>query len=96
LALRSVITAGVHKASSVKLAEATKIIENTSDLNIALVSKVSLIFQRIGIDMLAVLTCANSKVINVIRELERWAGWCTCTIRWPRLGTSTASTWCRA
>jgi UDP-N-acetyl-D-glucosamine/UDP-N-acetyl-D-galactosamine dehydrogenase len=58
----SVITAGVYKASSIKVAEAAKVIENTQrDLNIALVNELSLIFQRIGIDTLEVLQAAGTK-----------------------------------
>ena len=52
----SVITAGVHKASSIKVAEAAKVIENTQrDLNIALMNELAIIFDRIGIDTLEVL-----------------------------------------
>ncbi|MDZ7594450.1 MAG: nucleotide sugar dehydrogenase, partial [Thiobacillus sp.] len=52
----SVITAGVHRASSIKVAEAAKVIENTQrDLNIALMNELSLIFHRLGIDTLEVL-----------------------------------------
>ena len=58
----SVITAGVHRASSIKVAEAAKVIENTQrDLNIALVNELSLIFHRIGIDTLEVLEAAGTK-----------------------------------
>ena len=58
----SVITAGVHKASSIKVAEAAKVIENTQrDLNIALMNELSLIFHRIGIDTLEVLEAAGTK-----------------------------------
>lgn len=58
----SVITAGVYKATSIKVAEAAKVIENTQrDLNIALVNELSLIFQRIGIDTLEVLEAAGTK-----------------------------------
>ena len=58
----SVITAGVHKASSIKVAEAAKVIENTQrDLNIALMNELSLIFHRIGIDTLEVLHAAGTK-----------------------------------
>jgi len=58
----SIITAGVHKASSIKVAEAAKVIENTQrDLNIALVNELSLIFHRIGIDTLEVLQAAGTK-----------------------------------
>jgi UDP-N-acetyl-D-glucosamine/UDP-N-acetyl-D-galactosamine dehydrogenase len=58
----SIITAGVYPASSIKVAEAAKVIENTQrDLNIALVNELSLIFHRIGIDTLEVLEAAGTK-----------------------------------
>ena len=58
----SVITAGVHRASSIKVAEAAKVIENTQrDLNIALMNELSLIFGRMGIDTLEVLQAAGTK-----------------------------------
>lgn len=58
----SIITAGTHKASSIKVAEAAKVIENTQrDVNIALVNELSLIFNRIGIDTLEVLEAAGTK-----------------------------------
>jgi UDP-N-acetyl-D-galactosamine dehydrogenase len=58
----SVITAGVYPASSIKVAEAAKVIENTQrDLNIALMNELSLIFHRIGIDTLEVLKAAGTK-----------------------------------
>ncbi|MBK0111375.1 MULTISPECIES: nucleotide sugar dehydrogenase [unclassified Delftia] len=58
----SIITAGTHKATSLKVAEAAKVIENTQrDLNIALVNELSVIFERIGIDTLDVLEAAGSK-----------------------------------
>jgi UDP-N-acetyl-D-galactosamine dehydrogenase len=58
----SVITAGVHKASSIKVAEAAKVIENTQrDLNIALMNELALIFNKIGIDTLEVLQAAGTK-----------------------------------
>ena len=58
----SIITAGVYKAASIKVAEAAKVIENTQrDLNIALVNELSLIFHRIGIDTLEVLEAAGTK-----------------------------------
>ncbi|MEG2049581.1 MAG: nucleotide sugar dehydrogenase, partial [Comamonas sp.] len=59
---REIITAGTHKASSIKVAEAAKVIENTQrDLNIALVNELSVIFARLGIDTLDVLEAAGSK-----------------------------------
>lgn len=58
----SVIVAGIHKASSIKVAEAAKVIENTQrDLNIALMNELALIFDRIGIDTLEVLQAAGTK-----------------------------------
>ncbi len=58
----SVITAGVYPASSIKVAEAAKVIENTQrDLNIALMNELSLIFHKIGIDTLDVLEAAGTK-----------------------------------
>ena len=58
----SIITAGTHKASSIKVAEAAKVIENTQrDLNIALVNELSLIFTKLHIDTLEVLEAAGTK-----------------------------------
>ncbi len=58
----SVVTAGVHRASSIKVAEAAKIIENTQrDLNIALMNELALIFDRLGIDTNDVLEAAGTK-----------------------------------
>lgn len=58
----SVIMAGVHKASSIKVAEASKVIENTQrDLNIALMNELAIIFEKIGIDTLEVLQAAGTK-----------------------------------
>jgi len=58
----SVITAGVHRASSIKVAEAAKVIENTQrDLNIALMNELALIFDKIGIDTSEVLQAAGTK-----------------------------------
>jgi UDP-N-acetyl-D-galactosamine dehydrogenase len=58
----SIITAGTHKASNIKVAEAAKIIENTQrDLNIALVNELSVLFERLGIDTIEVLEAAGTK-----------------------------------
>ena len=58
----SIITAGVYRASSVKVAEAAKVIENTQrDLNIALMNELAIIFDKIGIDTLEVLKAAGTK-----------------------------------
>ena len=58
----AVVTAGVYRASSIKVAEAAKVIENTQrDLNIALVNELAIIFNRVGIDTLEVLQAAGTK-----------------------------------
>ena len=58
----AIITAGTFKASSIKVAEAAKVIENTQrDLNIALINELALIFDRMGIDTLDVLDAAGTK-----------------------------------
>src|SRR5690242_15333959 len=58
----SVVKAGVHRASSIKVAEAAKVIENTQrDLNIALMNELALIFHKIGIDTTEVLQAAGTK-----------------------------------
>jgi UDP-N-acetyl-D-galactosamine dehydrogenase len=59
---RSIITAGTHKASSLKVAEAAKVIENTQrDVNIALINELAMIFDRVGIDTEEVLEAAGTK-----------------------------------
>ena len=59
---KSIITAGTFKASSIKVAEASKVIENCQrDLNISFVNELALIFDRVGIDTLEVLEAAGSK-----------------------------------
>ena len=59
---QSIIMAGTYRATSIKVAEAAKVIENTQrDLNIALVNELSVIFDRLGIDTLEVLEAAGSK-----------------------------------
>jgi UDP-N-acetyl-D-galactosamine dehydrogenase len=58
----SIISAGVHRASSIKVAEAAKVIENTQrDLNIALINELAMIFDRLDIDTLEVLEAAGTK-----------------------------------
>ncbi|MGV8921402.1 MAG: nucleotide sugar dehydrogenase [Pseudomonas sp.] len=58
----SIITAGTHKAASIKVAEAAKVIENTQrDLNIALVNDLAILFNKLGIDTLDVLEAAGTK-----------------------------------
>ncbi|WP_020676390.1 nucleotide sugar dehydrogenase [Geopsychrobacter electrodiphilus] len=57
-----IVTAGVHRASSIKVAEAAKVIENTQrDLNIALINELSLIFNKLGISTRDVLAAAGTK-----------------------------------
>ena len=57
-----VVKAGIHRASSIKVAEAAKVIENTQrDLNIALMNELALIFHRLGIDTKSVLEAAGTK-----------------------------------
>ena len=59
---REIITAGTHKADSIKVAEAAKVIENTQrDLNIALINELAMIFNKMGIDTEAVLKAAGTK-----------------------------------
>ena len=59
---RSIITAGTHKAPSIRVAEASKVIENTQrDLNISLMNELSVIFSRMGIDTVSVLEAAGTK-----------------------------------
>ncbi|MDJ0908313.1 MAG: Vi polysaccharide biosynthesis UDP-N-acetylglucosamine C-6 dehydrogenase TviB [Woeseiaceae bacterium] len=58
----SIVTAGTHKASSIKVAEAAKVIENTQrDVNIALINELAMIFERVGIDTEEVLEAAGTK-----------------------------------
>lgn len=59
---KSIIVAGTHKASCIKVAEAAKVIENTQrDVNIALINELSIIFNKLGIDTLEVLEAAGTK-----------------------------------
>jgi UDP-N-acetyl-D-galactosamine dehydrogenase len=59
---KSIIVAGTHKASSIKVAEAAKVIENTQrDVNIALINELSIIFNKLNIDTLEVLEAAGTK-----------------------------------
>ena len=59
---RSIITAGTHKASSIRVAEASKVVENVQrDVNIALINELAQIFARLGIDTLEVLEAAGTK-----------------------------------
>jgi UDP-N-acetyl-D-galactosamine dehydrogenase len=59
---KTIITAGTHKTSSIKVAEAAKVIENTQrDVNIALINELAMIFDRVGIDTEEVLEAAGTK-----------------------------------
>lgn len=59
---RQIVVVGTHKASSIKVAEAAKVIENTQrDINIALINELALIFKRLNIDTLEVLEAAGTK-----------------------------------
>lgn len=59
---RKIITAGTHKASSIKVAEAAKVIENTQrDVNIALINELAILFNKLGLNTLEVLEAAGSK-----------------------------------
>jgi UDP-N-acetyl-D-glucosamine/UDP-N-acetyl-D-galactosamine dehydrogenase len=59
---RQIIAAGTHKASSIRVAEAAKVIENTQrDINIALINELALIFSRLGLDTQEVLSAAGTK-----------------------------------
>ena len=59
---QTIITAGTHKTSSIKVAEAAKVIENTQrDVNIALINELAMIFERVGIDTEEVLEAAGTK-----------------------------------
>lgn len=59
---KAIITAGTHKASSLRVAEAAKVIENTQrDVNIALINELALIFNQLGLDTLEVLEAAGTK-----------------------------------
>ena len=58
----SVITAGTYKASSIKVAEAAKVIENTQrDINIAFINELAMIFNKLNIDTTEVLNAASTK-----------------------------------
>src|SRR5699024_6517092 len=58
----SVVDAGIHKASSIKVAEAAKVIENTQrDINIALMNELAVIFEKLDIDTAEVLEAAGTK-----------------------------------
>jgi UDP-N-acetyl-D-galactosamine dehydrogenase len=62
----SIVQPGVHRVSSIKVAEACKVIENTQrDLNIALMNELAIIFNRLGIDTLEVLGCLGSDSISL-------------------------------
>ena len=71
----SVVTAGVHKAASIKVAEAAKVIENTQrDLNIALINELAIIFHRMGIDTHDVLRRRGRNGTSLSSLPAWWAG----------------------
>jgi UDP-N-acetyl-D-galactosamine dehydrogenase len=71
---RSIITAGTHRASSIRVAEAAKVIENTQrDLNIALVNELALIFNRLGIDTEEVLKSRPAPNGTFCRFVPVWS-----------------------
>ena len=75
----SIITAGTHKTSSIKVAEAAKVIENTQrDVNIALVNELAMIFERVGIDTEEVLEAAGTKW-NFLPFRNCWCATATTT-----------------
>jgi len=77
-----VITAGTHKASPIKVAEAAKVIENTQrDLNIALMNELSMIFGRLGINTHEVLAAAGPSGI-FCRSNRAW--WVGTALAWTR------------
>ncbi len=70
----SVVTAGIHRAPSIKVAEAAKVIENTQrDLNIAFMNELSAIFQALGIDTGDVLAAAATKWNFLQRSIPAWS-----------------------
>ena len=69
-----IIEAGTHKAESIKVAEAAKVIENTQrDINIALINELAIIFEKIGVDTEAVLEAAGTKWNFSPFDLDWWA-----------------------
>ena len=72
---KKIITAGTHKVSSIKVAEASKVIENTQrDINIALVNELSVFFEKLNLDTNEVLDAASTSGISL---LSSWACWRT-------------------
>ena len=70
---QEIVTAGTHKAESIKVAEAAKVIENTQrDLNIALINELAVIFNQMDIDTEAVLKAAGSKWNFCLLSLVWW------------------------
>ncbi len=79
---RSIVTVGTHKASSIRVAEAAKVIENTQrDVNIALINELALIFNRLGIDTEEVLLAAGSKWNFLPFRPGSWADTASVSIR---------------
>ena len=75
-----VVEAGVHRASSIRVAEAAKVIENAQrDINIAFMNELSIIFNKMGIDTQSVLAAANKMELL---EILSWTSW--RTLYWCR------------
>ena len=67
-----VVEAGVHRAESIKVAEAAKVIENSQrDINIAFMNELSIIFNKMGIDTKSVLEAAGTRIPNEVRSVSR-------------------------
>ena len=88
----SVVKAGIHRASSIKVAEAAKVIENTQrDLNIALMNELSIIFHRMGIDTLEVLEAAGTNGTSCPSGRGSWVATASASI--PTTSPSRQRNW---
>ena len=76
---KQIITAGTHKASSIRVAEAAKVIETQRDVNIALINELALIFNKMGIDTEAVLKAAGTSGTSC-RSVRAW--WAATASAW--------------
>ena len=78
----AVVSAGVHRASSIRVAEAAKVIENTQrDLNIALMNELAIIFDKLGLDTLEVLEAAGRNGTSCLSAPGWWVGTASVWIR---------------
>ena len=83
----TIISAGVHRASSIKVAEAAKVIENTQrDLNIALINELAIIFDKLEIDTLQVLQAAGTNGIffHSVLAGRGTLHWCGSLLSYPQ------------